>query len=91
MLDVFFQTKFRQDYKRCKKRGKDIKKFDALLKILVADEELPEEYQDHPLIGNYKGFRECHIEPNWLLIYEKTETTVYFVRLGTHSDLFKNK
>ena len=69
----------------------DIKKFDELLKFLIADKELPEEYKDHLLIGNYKGFRECHIEPNWLIIYEKTETTIFFVRMGTHSDLFKNK
>lgn len=88
MLEVFFQTSFKKDFKRCQKRGKDITKLNSVIKLLVAEEALPEQYKDHPLIGNYKGFMECHIEPNWLLIYKKTETAIICVRLGTHADLF---
>ena len=60
MLTPFFQTRFKQDFKRCKKRGKDIEKFDDLLKLLIANEDLPAEYKDHSLIGNYKGFTAGH-------------------------------
>lgn len=88
MLDIFFQTTFKKDFKRCEKRGKDVHKLDDVIKALVAEKELPDKYEDHSLIGNYRGFRECHLEPNWLLIYKKTETAVIFVRLGTHADLF---
>jgi mRNA interferase YafQ len=57
---------------------------------LVEEQSLPERYKDHMLIDNYLGRRECHLEPNWLLIYKKDENTLVLERLGTHSDLFKN-
>ena len=59
-----------------------------MIDYLVQKIELPEEYQDHPLIGNYLGSRECHLEPDWLLIYRIEDEVLILIRLGTHSDLF---
>lgn len=83
-------TKFKQDLKTVKKRGYDIQLLTAVLEMLANGETLPEKYRDHNLQGNYKGCRECHITPDWLLIYELSETQLilYLTRTGTHSDLF---
>ena len=73
-----------------KKRGKDLEKLKYVVNELAAQRPLDEKYRDHELTGNYRNFRECHIEPDWLLIYriEKGELTLALVRTGTHSDLF---
>jgi len=83
-------SRFKKDYKAIKKRGYDVKLLQAVISILASGEQLPEKYLDHPLKGNYKGCRECHITPDWLLIYEVLEDTLilYLTRTGTHSDLF---
>ena len=81
-------SKFKQDIKTAKKRGYDLSLLTEVLDILAAGEQLPPKYKDHNLIGNYKGFRECHIQPDWLLIYEVSENVLYLARTGTHSDLF---
>lgn len=83
-------SKFKQDLKTAKKRGYNIQLLKDVLEILAAGEALPEKYKDHNLQGNYKGCRECHITPDWLLIYEVSETQLilYLTRTGTHSDLF---
>lgn len=82
--------KFKKDLKLAKKRGYDIEKISTVIKILASGESLPPEYNDHSLSGNYSGKRECHIEPDWLLIYEiyETDLILYLFRNGTHSDLF---
>ena len=80
--------KFKQDIKTAKKRGYDLSLLTEVLDILAAGEQLPPKYKDHNLIGNYKGCRECHIQPDWLLIYEVSENVLYLARTGTHSDLF---
>jgi mRNA interferase YafQ len=72
-----------------KKRGKELPKIKEVMSQLIAEEPLVERYRDHPLIGNYKGRRECHIEPNWLLIYKLEDANIIFERTGTHSDLFE--
>ena len=74
-----------------KKRGKDMKKLSDVLFILARQEQLPARYKDHELAGNYSGFRECHIEPDWLLIYQiqKTKLILAATETGTHSDLFR--
>jgi mRNA interferase YafQ len=84
-------TQFKKDVKLAGKRGKDLEKLKAVLDQLISGDELPEPYQDHPLRGNFAGSRDCHIEPDWLLIYTLTEkdTHVRFERTGTHSDLFR--
>ena len=81
-------SKFKQDIKTAKKRGYDLSLLTEVLDILAAGEALPPKYKDHNLIGNYKGYRECHIQPDWLLIYEVSENVLYLARTGTHSDLF---
>jgi len=75
--------------KRVRKRGKDFDKLKAVIDVLVAGEELAARYRDHALVGNYRGARDCHIEPDWLLIYEIDEDELILIRTGSHSDLFK--
>lgn len=84
-----FTTQFKKDYKLSQKRGKDMSKIKAVMSELANENPLPPGCKDHPLSGNYKNCRECHIEPDWLLIYEVTETEIRFLRTGTHSDLFR--
>ena len=83
-------SRFKKDYKLIQKRGYDIRLLQEVVAILAKGEPLPEKYLDHPLKGNYKGCRECHITPDWLLVYEVFESTLtlYLTRTGTHSDLF---
>jgi mRNA interferase YafQ len=82
-------TRFRRDVNLMKRRSKDITKLQRVILSLVQQEPLSPRLKDHPLIGNWSGYRECHIEPDWLLIYEITKHDVQLVRTGTHSDLFK--
>jgi mRNA interferase YafQ len=70
------------------KRGKDMAKLNILLRLLIEAAPLPTAYQDHPLKGNWKGFRDAHIEPDWLLIYQISDDVVEFARTGSHADLF---
>ena len=90
MLDLVTTSQFRKDYKRMKKRGYNVKLLENVIDFLRNEKKLDERYRDHALIGNYIGFRECHILPDWLLIYavdgEKLILTAS--RTGTHSDLF---
>ena len=90
MLDLVTTAQFRKDLKRIRKRGYDLSKLDCILQKLRAEEPLPEQNRDHDLIGDYKGFRECHIEPDWLLVYavDKEKIILTASRTGTHSDLF---
>lgn len=83
-------AKFQRDLKRIQKRGYDITLLKDVLNLLVNGEILPIKYKDHNLSGNFKGCRECHITPDWLLIYEISddELILYLTRTGTHSDLF---
>lgn len=80
---------FKKDYKRMLKRGIKEADFVNVLQFLLQSEALPEKYKAHKLSGNYFPFWECHISPDWLLIYEYTETELILRRTGTHSDLFK--
>lgn len=83
------QTKqFKKDVKRMRKRGKDLEKIKAVIDPLVAEEPLPPKNRDHKLGGNWIGRRDCHIEPDWILIYKLTEDELLLERTGTHSDLF---
>ena len=83
------QTKqFKKDVKRMRKRGKDLEKIKAVIDLIVAEEPLPPKNRDHKLGGNWIGRRDCHIEPDWILIYKLTEDELLLERTGTHSDLF---
>ena len=81
-------SQFKQDVKRMERRGKDFAIFKAIVGDLVEGQVLDPKYRDHALIGQYAGTRECHIEPDWLLIYELASSEVVLIRTGTHTDLF---
>ena len=89
MLQPSFHRQFKKDLDRMVKRGKDSEKVKEVIIILVNQQELAGKYRDHKLSGNYSGRRECHIEPDWLLIYKISEDSIIFERTGTHSDLFR--
>ena len=84
-------SQFKKDVKRVGKRGEALSKLRVVMDLLIAGGPLPPEYKDHPLRGNFAGSRDCHIEPDWVLIYTLTEkdSHVRFERTGTHSDLFR--
>jgi mRNA interferase YafQ len=83
------QTKaFKRDLKRLRKRNKDLSKLHTLVLRLAKGNSLEEKYRNHPLHGPWKPKWDCHIEPDWLLIYEVTPTRIILVRTGTHADLF---
>ena len=90
MYTVKPTTKFQRDLKRVQKRGYDISLLTAIIKKLAAGEQLPEKNRDHELSGNFAGCRECHVTPDWLLVYEiaDKDLILYLTRTGTHSDLF---
>jgi mRNA interferase YafQ len=90
MLKLEYTAKMKHDVKLARKRNKDMMKLDAALRILVTGQPMPKSYQDHPLKGEYRDFRECHIEPDWLLIYRIFEDKLILLAsgTGTHADLF---
>ncbi len=89
MLALVPSTRFRKDVKRAEKRGKDMAKLRAILNLLAQEQPLPVEYKDHALRGDWIGFRDLHIEPDWLLLYRIENDEVQLARTGTHSDLFR--
>lgn len=90
MLEIYFSSKFKKDYKRIVKQGKDPDILFHVVDLLAKEEPLPPQYRDHALTGNYTGHRECHLQPDWLLIYkqEADRLTLTLTRTGSHSDLF---
>ena len=89
-LNIVVSNQFKKDLKFASKRGSDIDKLKEVVDKLAEQSVLDKKYNDHNLLGEYKGFRECHIEPDWLLIYriDKSEVELFLFRTGTHSDLF---
>ena len=90
MYRIVATGKFKKDLKAVMKRGYNMKLMDEVVTKLSNGEKLPEKNKDHALVGNYVGKRECHITPDWLLIYEidNGELILYLTRTGSHSDLF---
>lgn len=91
MRSLVVTTKFKKDLKKIKKQNKKIDKLTNIIEKLQKDEVLPESNCDHYLSGNWNGFRECHITPDWLLIYRKKDSEIHLlelVRTGSHSELF---
>ncbi|MDD4059354.1 MAG: type II toxin-antitoxin system YafQ family toxin [Kiritimatiellae bacterium] len=90
MYRPVYSTRFKKDVLLAMKRGKDMGKLATVVELLCTGDPLPERYRDHPLSGRYAGFRDCHIEPDWVLLYriEKNQLQLILVRMGTHSDLF---
>jgi len=88
MKKISRTNRFKKDVKKMKKRGKSFDVFKQVIQQLAQGEPLDEKFRNHKLIGNYVGTRECHIEPDWLLIYEDHDEELILIRTGTHSDLF---
>lgn len=88
MLNIRYSTKFKKDFKTCAKRGYKMPLLQQTIDILRIPASLPLKNRDHNLSGSYAGYRECHIEPDWLLIYKQTNNELWLNRTGTHSDLF---
>ena len=93
-MNIRWRSQFKKDYRHMMKQGKDISELDYVIGELAVPNPLPESYQDHPLKGDFEGYRECHIEPDWLLIYGHEtlsfgECQLLLVRTGSHSDLFE--
>ena len=88
MYDIVFTSKMKKDVKLMKKRNKNLNLLVDILDKLAHGEVLPAKNKDHQLSGSWQGFRECHIEPDWLLIYQIGNGIIVFERTGSHSDLF---
>jgi mRNA interferase YafQ len=88
VLDVRYSSRFKKDFKTCTKRGYDLQKLLTVINTLRIPSPLPDGSRDHQLTGDHKNYRECHISPDWLLIYCYDEDILVLYRTGTHADLF---
>ncbi len=88
MKTITRTNRFDKDVKKMKKRGKSFEDFKRVIEKLVSDVTLEPKYRDHKLVGNHAGTRECHIEPDWLLVYMNSDEELLLVRTGSHADLF---
>ena len=89
MLAIRRTSKFKKDYKRCIRRGYEIGKLGDVVRLLANGMKLEAKYRDHTLSGEFDDCRECHIEPDWLMIYQITGYELVLIRTGTHADLFE--
>ena len=88
-LEPAYTKGFQRDVKLMEKRGKDMEALKGVIRDLCARVPLAARFRDHNLTGNWKGYRECHVEPDWLLIYQATSTELRLARTGSHTDLFR--
>ena len=90
MLEVFYSNQFKKDYKKAVKRHRDVEELFKVIELLKKQQPLPLEKRDHALTGDYSGYRECHVHPDFLLVYKVVDSQLqlYLYRTGTHSDLF---
>ena len=88
MLEVRVTSRFEKEVKKAARQQKDMRKLSDVVDLLQAKKALPEKNRDHALTGNYSGHRECHLSPDWLLIYRVTEAELILVRTGSHNELF---
>lgn len=86
--EIIRKSQFKRDFKRLLKQGKDPHELEKVLGLLIAGKHLPERLNDHPLHGDYDGFRDLHIAPDWLLIYKVVDETLILARTGSHAELF---
>jgi len=89
MLEVVFKNRFKKDLKKLKSSNRNEEELLFVIGKLANEESLEERFRDHGLIGDYVDCRECHVRPDWLLIYQQTETELILVRTGSHSELFR--
>ncbi|MFW6218379.1 MAG: type II toxin-antitoxin system YafQ family toxin [Verrucomicrobiota bacterium] len=88
MLNVVFKSRFKKDLKKLKSSNRDEDELLAVIGVLAHEQPLDEKFRDHALVGNYARCRECHIRPDWLLIYQTTDTDLLLMRTGSRSELF---
>jgi len=88
-VNIHYTTQFKKDYKRIKKQNKNIDRLKVVIEKLVAGKKLEPKYRDHRLSGNWNDHRDCHIEPDWILIYRIEDEELILERSGSHSELFK--
>ena len=88
MRSPLYSGQFKRDLKAAQKRGKDMEKIKAQMRLLIDEKPLPPHFKDHPLRGQWRSFRDAHIESDWLLIYKIDGNAVRFERTGRHTDLF---
>jgi mRNA interferase YafQ len=89
MKAIYETSQFRKDFKKIRKQGKQIEKLKEIVRRLAEGQPLEPRHRDHALIGPLKGSRDCHVEPDWLLIYRTDGESLYLERTGSHSDIFK--
>jgi mRNA interferase YafQ len=89
MKQIVQTRRFAKDFKRIRKRGYDLGKLAVIIDLLAEGKPLPEKAKPHRLVGSYQGFWECHIEPDWLIVYDYDDAFLELVATGTHSDLFR--
>ena len=92
MLEIVLSNRFKRDLRRAVRRGRDTALLEKTVDLLAAGRPLPESSRDHVLTGDWTGYRECHIQPDWLLIYKvhESELVLLLMRTGTHADLFES-
>ena len=88
-MNIYYTSQFKKDYKKVKKQNKDLNKLKTVIELLVSGQQLEPKHSDHQLSGICKGHRDCHIEPDWILIYRISSDSLYLERTGSHSDLFR--
>ena len=88
-MTIHYTSQFKRDYKRIKKQNKDLAKLRTVIEKLASGDTLETIYKDHPLFGDWKVLRDCHIESDWILIYKRTTDILTLQRTGSHSELFK--
>ena len=88
MLKLIYERQFAKDLKKVKKQGKNMQKMLDVIGLLVEEKSLLQKHRNHKLKGTYTGYWECHVEPDWLLVYKKTQQEIILGRTGSHSDLF---
>jgi len=87
-LKLIYTSQFKKDFKRVSKQGKDLTKLEYVIENLLRNKKLEKKFKDHSLSGKWKNHRDCHIEPDWLLIYHITRDSLILERTGSHSELF---
>ena len=89
MRSIFYTTQFRKDFRRLGKQGREVEKLKTVITKLAKGETLEEKYKDHRLHGKYSGARDCHVGPDWILIYAIVEDELRLIRTGSHAELFE--
>ncbi len=89
MLKIVYDNYFKRQLKSCQKKRYNMSVFQIVLELLAKSEPLPAKYKDHSLSGKWKGYRECHLAPDWLLIYQTTDEDLILAATGSHDELFK--